>query len=201
MTSNEFSEVLAYLVAALQKPISRETAEVYFDLLGDLPIEALRIAAKRVALEHPWATFPSVAELRQAASETMRGRVCEVSPAEAWDLASRVARQHDPEQSGPYWSRGRIWESQWAAITEGVSPLVLRALRTFGVRAICYGTEPTGVIRGQFMKLFEQLAARDRREALLPGSVKSAIASVGVKYAALGAALAQIGVEHGSSDQ
>lgn len=188
MKSLEFAEVMAYISAATTKPLSPEAAEVYYDLLGDLPAEVLRVAAKRVVLEHRWATFPSVAELREAASETMRGQVKELSPAEAWDLAWGAVAYMDPEQEGSV-----------ARVTAGLPPLVVETMQAFGVPALCYGKEPVGVIRGQFLKMFEQLAARDRRMALLPASLKHAIASIGSIQPALPASaltsLAHIGVE------
>ncbi len=37
------------------------------------------------------------------------------------------------------------------------------------------GKKPLGVVRGQFMKIYEQLQARDRRLSLLPESLKKSI--------------------------
>jgi hypothetical protein len=164
MTHPEFAKIMAYIEVALGKPFTKEMAEVYFDLLGDLPYEVMQTAAKRVILEHRWANFPTVAELREAAALTMQGRVSDLSPAEAGAQAWKATGKMDPEQEG---SVDRI--------LQGVSPLVREAMVAFGINDLCYGKEPVGVIRGQFLKIYEQLASRDRRTALLPVAVQQAI--------------------------
>jgi len=115
-------------------------------------------------MEHKWATFPSIAELREAAAETQRGTVKELSPAEAWAIAWRIAANTDPEIDGSF-----------ARASKDAPPLVLEAIRAFGLLDLCYGKEPVGVIRGQFLRVFEQLAARERRRALLPAALTQAI--------------------------
>ncbi len=183
MKPEEFAGVIAYLELACGKSLSKDAVSVYFDLLGDLPAETLQIAAKRVALEHPWATFPSIAELRQAASETMRGLVTELSPAEAWKLAWHAAGRIDLEQHGPWQvkegSEWKLYDSQIAYVCKGLPPLVFEAMHAFGFSALVCGEDPAGVIRGQFLHIYEQLAARDRRAALIPAPMKTQIARIG----------------------
>jgi hypothetical protein len=164
MSKPEFVSVMVYISAATGKEISEETARVYFDLLGDLPVDVLQMAAKRVVLEHPWATFPSAAELRQAAVEILQGRISEISPAEAWQLAWEATGKIDPEVNGSI-------ETACAKLP----PIVFDAMKTFGINALCYGRDPIGVVRGQFMTIFEQLAARDRRQALFPVRLQESI--------------------------
>lgn len=163
----EFVKVLGYIATAIGKPVTEGMAEVYYDLLGDLPLDVFQTAAKRVVLEHKWATFPSVAELREAAAETMRGNVKELSAAEAWDKAWGAV--HDIDLEIPH----------TLYVLEGLPPLVREAIRAFGLPAMVYGKEPVGVVRGQFLKIYEQLAIRDRRRALLPQSVKDEISRIG----------------------
>lgn len=172
MTLSEFLPIMAYLSAAIGKPLSKESSEVYFDLLGDLPVDILKTSVKRVALEHKWASFPSVAELREAAALTQRQVVTDISPAEAWQRAWAVARLIDLDIPGSA-------ERHLAKLP----PLVLAAVQAFGLPALCYGKEPVGVVRGQFLKIYEQLLAGAQREALLPKSVRKSIA--GHKPAAL----------------
>ncbi len=93
MTRSEFAKTAAYVGTATGKPLSPEGMEVYFDMLKDLPPDVFLIGAKRVLVEHKWATFPSIAELRSAAVDSMRGEISELSGGEAWHLAwSAVAR-------------------------------------------------------------------------------------------------------------
>lgn len=169
MTRIEFAKVAAYVGTAVGKPLTPDGLEVYFDLLGDLDFEVLMVAARRVVLEHKYPTFPSVAELRAAAVESARGQVSEFSPAEAWALAWRVACDTDPECDGSF---------DRACKRAKAPPLVVEAIRTFGLNSLCYGEDPQGVVRGQFLKVFEQLAGRDRRAALLPPQTRAALADI-----------------------
>ena len=186
MTRKEFTAVMAYITAGIQKPLPAESAEVYFDLLGDLRADVFQVAAQRVMTEHVWATFPSVAELRQAAAETMRGELKELSAAEAWKIAWGKACKIDLDMAG---SAERHLEA--------VPSLVREAIVSFGLPALCYGKEPVGVVRGQFLKIYEQLAARERRQLLLPDKVKRQIADTPKKMLpkSVVKAIAKIGVE------
>jgi hypothetical protein len=180
----EFAKVMAYISAAIGKPMSADSAEVYYDLLGDVPDDVLRTAAKRVCLEHKWANFPTVAELREAASEIQRGFVKELSAAEAWEMAWRAAGRIDLEQNNEFkvkdsTGQWKSYSSQAAYVLDGLPPVVLESIRSFGLAALCYGKEPVTVVRGQFLKIFEQLTARDRRRALLPAAVVDSIERIG----------------------
>ena len=166
MSRSEFAGVMAYLGVGIGKPLGPESLAVYFDCLGDLSLETLQIAAKRVLMEHKWATFPSIAELRAAASETARAVVKELSAGEAWEMAWRAIGRIDLEIDG----------SLQRALS-GLPPIVVEAMKEMGIPALVYGKEPVGVLRGQFVKFFEGIAARDQRTALLPAKVKQQIAT------------------------
>ncbi len=164
MSNIEFAEIVAFVEAGCGKPLAKESQMVYFELLGDLDYSVLRIAASRVMTEHVWATFPSIAELRQAAVETLRGEVKELSPGEAWEKAWAAIAEIDPELPHTI-ERAK----------KHVPKAVWESIEAFGVLAMCYGDEPVGVIRGQFMKIYEGIAARERRKALLPPSTLAAL--------------------------
>lgn len=169
MKKSEFLRVVAYLTAATGKALTKDSVDVYFDLLGDLPLDAFQLAAKQVALEHKWATFPSVAELRSAATNVMVGSDM-ISSAEAWQLAWRAAGRIDLDMDGSL-----------QRACEGLPSLVVEAMRCYGISSLCYGDDPIGVVRSQFIKIFDQLAERTRRSALLPASLKQAITEVSRK--------------------
>lgn len=185
MSNIEFAEIIAYITAACGKSLPTASQVVYFDLLGDLPADAFRAAAKRVVLEHPWNTFPSVAELRQATAEQLRGDVQELAWPEAWEMAWRAIANMDPELEGSI-------ERCLARLPK----IVADAVNAMGVNNLCYGSEPVAVIRAQFRDTFVPIAARERRKALftpamiadldktkdrqaLPASVKLAIEGIG----------------------
>jgi hypothetical protein len=176
VTRNDFSATMAFLEAACNVQPSKETLTAYFEVLGDLDADVFRLAAKRVVLAHPWHTFPSVAELSQAYVDAKRGDITGLQPAEAWEMAWRAARHMDLELTGTYVSNGRTFPSQAAAAMNGLPDLVVRAMKAYGLPALVNGTEPLTVVRAQFMKIYEQLAASDRAAAALPASMRKALA-------------------------
>lgn len=203
MTRQEFASIIAYLSAAVGKPIAEAEKErtlrleVYFDLLGDLSVEVLKVAAQRVALSHKWATFPTPAEIREAAAETARGDAKALTAADAWTLARKVAARYDPEIQGEYISNGVRYPSHWAFVSKDLPPLVVKAMDSFGVLSLVYSDDPAGVVRGQFTKLFDQLNEAEKRHALLPANVRQAIDAIGQRStlpAPVAQALPKIGV-------
>ena len=68
MTREEFAGILRYLVVASGKPMEKETAEVYFDLLGDLPYERLKNAVREAIKESKYPVIPAVGYLRDLAT-------------------------------------------------------------------------------------------------------------------------------------
>jgi hypothetical protein len=187
VTKTEFAEVIAFIELAIGKPIDPDPktalarTRVFFELLGDLPVEVLRTSVKRVLNEHKWASFPTPAEIREACALTQHGKQAELSAAEAWSLAWKAVGAHDPDLHGAYMYGGVTYESQWACITRNYPPRVIEAIHSFGVSALVSCKDPVGVLRGQFMKIYDQLAARDMRLALLSEPVKQEITKAGEK--------------------
>ena len=168
MTRSQFVECMAYLEAGCGVPLDPKALQVYFDLLGDLEAPVLRTACKRVILGHPWKTFPSIAELRQASADCLHGQLGDLSPGEAWALAWEIVGRIDPAIEGSS-----------ARAMEGAPRRVIEALKAMGIPAMCYGKEPVGVLRGQFMKIYDGLASRDKRSALMPKAVKEEVKKLG----------------------
>lgn len=164
MTREQFAVVHGYLACGTGKELTAEAMEVYFDCLDDLDFGVMQLAAKRVLMEHPWPNFPSVAELRQAAVESNRGEVKETSATEAWDLAWGAISNLDPELP-------HTIERTKARLP----PLVWQAIQAFPLNALVYGDEPVGVLRGQFLRMYSDLAARERRKALMQPATLAAL--------------------------
>lgn len=165
MTRVEFAECMGYAALAVGKPLPKEATEVYYDLLGDLPLDVLRLAVKRVVLEHRWATFPTVAEFRAAASEAMCGR--ELTAGEAMALVRRAVSVFSFQRE--------------AAALASLPPLVAQAVDALGWRTICDSTEPE-IWGAQFRKAYETLVARERRQAILPPSVARMVQAIGNRH-------------------
>lgn len=196
MTPKEFRQIMDLIGVAVGKPLAAPSMAVYYKLLGDLDATTLQTGAEWTLINHPWPTFPTVAELRAAATATKRGEVAAMTAAEAWQIAQDIAARHDPEIQGPYSAGGKLWPNQFAYLTRDTPPGVLAAMRAFGVESLSTSGDPDGVIRAQFMKIFDQLAERDRRVAALPAGVRESIEARGNSRPALpavSAALAGMG--------
>lgn len=190
MNRKDFNAVITFLEVATGKPIveglpgADDTKKqavariaVYFELLGDLPLATLRLAAKQVALQHRWASFPSAAEIRQAAAEILGNKIGGLTAAEAWAMVARVADAVDPSHAGSYIRNGIEYPSMLEAFLDGAPEMVRRAVFTFGIAQLCDRREPIGVVRAQFTKTFETLAAKDQSRLLLPAAMQQAIAN------------------------
>lgn len=87
MTREEFGPIVLYLSSAVNREIPREQAEVYYDLLGDLPAAAVRAAVRRAFLESAYPTVPPVGTLRRLAILAMHPRET------ATQNVARIARE------------------------------------------------------------------------------------------------------------
>ncbi len=149
VTRFEFAAIVAYLEAATGKSPAAETVAVYWDLLHDLPADTLRRAARRVALEHAWATFPSAAEIRRAAVAPPGDQP---SAWDAWGLVRLAV--------------GRYGLSRGADALAGLPALAKRACEAIGWADLCDATEGA-VVRAQFVRCYDALAESEVRRALL----------------------------------
>jgi len=182
MTRLEFMDAMLFVSNAIGKDLEKARMDAFWEMLKDLDYAVFRAGCQRVILEHPWPSFPSIAELRQAAADVARGQTTELSPGEAWSIAWSAAGRIDLEVDGCLQRE-----------TEGIPKIVLEAMQAFGIPALCYGKEPVTIVRAQFIKIFEGLQARDRRSALLPAALVEKIE--GKRPAAVAAVVGRIGVE------
>ncbi len=195
MTKPEFASVITWISVAIGKPIADAPEErnarmdVYFECLGDLPLPAFQIAAKRCAIERKYQSFPPIAELRELATETKKGQVKELGGGEAFGMALRAAGRCDVD----------VPESVVAAFAD-LPANVNEAVRQFGFMAL-YNMPSSQVetARAQFTKIFESIVERERKTGILPAPVQAEIQAIGERnpaiVAAANRAVAAIGVE------
>lgn len=158
MNREDFGRVMAVLSAGVGKPAAKETTRVYYELLSDLPLPALQLAAKRALLESEYPVLPPVGTLRKLALEAMQAQ--RPLPAEAWEMCRRAIAR---------W--GYCREQQGLA---SLPDDVRRAAEVLGWQSLCESTEPE-VCRAQFQKAYESLAERRRRTEALPAPMREAI--------------------------
>jgi len=151
VTREDFASVVAYLSAGTGKPMPREQAEVYYDLLSDLPVAAVRKAARDELAESCYPTLPAPGKLRQRAVEALHGAL----PAwgEGWAAVTRAVRLFGV-------SRAR-------QALDSLPPLAREAAESFGWQAIC-DAHNGEALRAQFRDVYEALSLRESRGRALP---------------------------------
>lgn len=177
MTRTEFAEVIGFLELSTGKPIHENEdaalarTKLYYQMLGDLPLDVLRSACERLVCERKWPSFPQIAEIREFAAMVQEPGL---TPGEAWRLARQLAAKYDPDRESEWGFvvNGRRYESHWEAVIDGAPPEVVMAIKQFGIGALCYAGENRGVQRGQFMRIFEQLTQNRRQQAALPAPLR-----------------------------
>lgn len=157
MTKIETAKLLAVLAAAFPRfEVDDLKVQVWHEMLGDLDYSLANLAIKKLILE---STFPpSIAEVRKAAMEILNPDV--MTAAEAWGEVERAVRTY-----------GYYQETKALA---SLSPRTAKVVRQIGWREICLNEDP-GVVRGQFLKMYQQVQERDRREMLLPAGLRNQI--------------------------
>jgi len=125
-----------------------DTARIWARLLADLDDAPLLAAAAHHASQSKWP--PSVAELREAAFDIMRGEVAPPTPGEAWGAVVKAIMQSSSRR--PQEARATLGETTWRCI-EAMG----------GWRDLCLSEEPM-VDRAHFLRIYEQVQARDKAE-------------------------------------
>lgn len=161
MRAIDFAPIMAVLSAAIARPVSEETTRVYFDLLKDLPLPALQLAAKRAVMESQYPVLPPVGVLRKLALESLTP--ARLLADEAWERVRRAIRRY-----------GYYREADGLA---SLPQEVRRAAECLGWQSLCDSTEPE-VCRAQFRKAYEAIVERERRMELLPDAMQCAIATL-----------------------
>lgn len=155
MTRQEFGKGMAMLSAAIDKPITTQTLEAWFEILNDLPADAYLAAIKMTIAENEYPTLPAVGLIRRKAVELMNGE--RPTAADAWGQVSRALHLH-----GSY--------NQEAAL-KSMDPAAAEIVKWMGWRDICQ-TENISVTRGQFIKLYDSQETRRKQQQLMPPDVR-----------------------------
>lgn len=149
-----FAQAMALVSAGVGIEITKLQAEVYYELLGDLPMEVLRLACKRAVVEHRYHTLPPVGLLRELAVEIMEPRELEAD--EAWarlrGALARICYTMNVEEV--------------REIKATVPALAREVAERIGWNQIRDGKAE--VVRGQFLRLYDARRAQRKRVELLP---------------------------------
>ncbi len=160
MTKSEVAKLLAVIAAAYPKfEVDDLKVQVWHEMLGDLDYSLASLAIKKLILE---STFPpSIAEVRKAAVEIQAPE--QTNGTQAWGEVIKAIRNF-----------GHYREEEALA---SMSPRTAYVVKCMGWREICMGEE-SGVIRGQFLKMYQQVAEREQKEQLLPPAMRREIKQI-----------------------
>jgi hypothetical protein len=162
MNRSEIKKLIGWAAANfphLQDKDLSPTAELWFKLLPDMPYDIAEKALIKVLATAKF--FPTVAEIRAAASDLCAPRV--LSSGEAWEQVRKAIRRYG------YYAQKETMEL--------LDPVTAKAVECVGLTEICYSEEPD-IIRAHFMKIYDQLANREREQALLPPQIRRVIDDV-----------------------
>jgi hypothetical protein len=156
MTREEAIKILAILSAAYPNfSLPKATGELYIKMLTDIPAKLGEAAALAHIAESQY--YPTVAELRTK--------------------ALKFATQDALPQSGEAW--GEVVREIKRVGSYGTPQFshdaIKKAVDAVGWKNICLSTDP-GVERAHFMRIYEQLRAREEEQALIPAKVKELMA-------------------------
>lgn len=155
MSPTETARTLAVIAAAYPNfAVSETTLAVWTEMLDDLEYGAVSAAVRRHIAVSRFA--PSIAEIREQTVAVDRTGI--PTAAEAW---------------GNAWAAARHWGNYHPV--EAFAEMGAEAAYVVGLMgwdAFCMETE-FGVIRGQFLKMYQQVEQRDAREALLPAGLRT----------------------------
>lgn len=149
-TKAELAKVVGFLAASFPAAkITDQTIEAYIAMLEDVPIEILRVAIQQCANDSKF--FPSLAEIRERVAAVTRP--AKANAAEAWEQVM-IAMRRDGFYKHPQFD----------------DSILQRTVEAMDWQALC-SSENIPADRAHFMKIYDQLAERERREGnLLPSS-------------------------------
>ncbi len=155
MTSKEFTKLMGFVMAAVDKPVARPTIDAYFEMLKDLSYDLAAAAVKKIIATDEYPTLPTIGKIRQAAAEISRGHI--LSASEAWGKVIKAIHDYGYYQG----------EEALTALPEQVSEVV----RWMGWQEICM-TDKIDVVRGQFLRMYETHQKREQEQAVLPAGLQ-----------------------------
>ena len=159
MTFNETKNLLAWTVSnfpAMQERDMGPTAKLWYQMLKDIPYKIAEQAMFKILATAKF--FPTVSEILEAIADITNPE--QDTAAKAWGEVEKAIRFY-----GSYREKEAL---------ESMSPRTAKVVEYMGWRDICLGEE-IGVVRGQFLKMYQQVSEREQKERVLPENLKADI--------------------------
>jgi len=162
MTKKETVKLLSVITAAFSNmQVTEAAVSIWHELLGDLELNTVLVATKKLILESPYP--PTIADIRKRVVEIITHPRDEIDAAEAWGEVKNAVRYF-----------GHHNEVKALA---SMSPRTAKVVGWIGWREICMCEEP-GVVRGQFLKMYQQAAEREQKDRLIPVALRNEIQKI-----------------------
>lgn len=164
MDKKEFARFVTIIRSGYQKQDflkDIDSLSFWFSMLNDLPFELAIAALKKHVATSKW--LPSVAEIRQCASEITQGEPRDWS--DEWLSVIQAVRMY-----------GYMNEKDALAT---LAPLTKEIVRQLGWKNICCSEQnELTALRANFRMIYEQKAEREKERSILPGDVQKRIAEL-----------------------
>lgn len=161
MTKIEVGKIFAVLSAAYDKfDVNEFKQQLWFEMLQDISYSIVQIAIKKLILESPYP--PSIADIRKQCLEVSTKDNEQIDAGQGWGEIMRAIRLY---------GYCRAEEA-----LNSLSPITRQVAERLSWREICLCEEQNlGVLRGQFIKIFNSLQEREGKNKLLPEKLKQEI--------------------------
>lgn len=127
------------------------TVDIWYECLQDIDKDVAIVAIKKNIMESSFP--PTIADIRKQVTEIMTMESERLDGASAWGEVLKAIRR-----DGSY--------NEVKAL-ESMSSTTRQVVKYMGWKELCF-SENTGVIRGQFLRMYDTVANRERTERLLP---------------------------------
>lgn len=166
MVISEVSKLLAVLSAAYSKfDVDEIKLKLWYEMLKDIPYQVAVVVVKKHICESPYP--PAISDIREAAALAVSSEEFRIDAGGAWGEVMRAIRNYgvySPEEA-----------------LSSMSKRTAQVVKRIGWREICH-CENLSVIRGQFIKIYEALDMRERKDMMLSKDLKKEIEEVSRAY-------------------
>jgi hypothetical protein len=184
MTGNEFKSILAVLTATYKNfVVTDETkAKIWYEMLGDIDYNVLKLAVQKHVAETEFP--PTIASLRKAASSITNPEIEMLNAGAAWEEVKDAIRKFGMNRE--------------VDALNSMSLLTKSAVKAMTWRELCL-SENQMADRAHFLKIFDAYKDREKKEALMPPSVRAQIEHNTEKFKEAGVKQLISGIAHSMS--
>ncbi len=159
MVKAEVSKLLAIFAVAYPRfDVNDVKLQLWFEMLQDIPYELAQVTVKKLICERNFP--PTISDIRAAVGDLLNPYSNEEDAGAAWGEVMRSVRNYG------------IYRPEEAI--SSMSRKTARIVRQLGWQEICL-CENLGVIRGQFIRLYEASEEKEKKNRLLPVELRKEI--------------------------